>query len=136
MTLTYVIWGLTIGMCVAAVYLYFVKKVCGGFVSALTANNCVGEKNAKSCGEMGIKEPSAYLKKQLSENGGMSRMVKTTAENKYYIPEEYVTLAGKKYRKETIPVIALIGLIVLILAAGALASYLAPIIVDSVGEIF
>lgn len=136
MILTYVIWGITIGMCIAAVYLYFIKKICGGFVSVLTSNDCIGEENAKSCDEMGIDKPGTYLKKQLGENGGMSKMVKTTAENKYYIPEEYVTLANKKYRNETIPVVALVGLIVLILATGALASYLAPIIVDNVGELF
>ncbi len=136
MILTYVIWGITIGMCIAAVYLYFIKKICGGFVSVLTSNDCIGEENAKSCDEMGIDKPGTYLKKQLGENGGMSKMVKTTAESKYYIPEEYVTLANKKYRNETIPVVALVGLIVLILATGALASYLAPIIVDNVGELF
>ena len=48
MTVTYVIWGITAGMCVAAIYFYFIKKACGGFIKALTENGCVGEENAKN----------------------------------------------------------------------------------------
>lgn len=136
MSLTYIIWGITAGMCVATVYLYFIKRVCGGFVQTLTSQDCIGESNAKSCAELGIKEPSAYLKKQLGENGGMSGMVKTTAGNKYYIPEESVSLANKKYRAEKLPLWALIGLVLIIVAAGALAAYLIPTIVDSAGDLF
>ena len=136
MTLTYVIWGITAGLCAGAVYMFFIKKICGGFVSVLIGNGCIGAENAKSCEELGINEPNAYLKKQLGENGGMSKMVKTTADGKYFIPKEYETLAGKKYRAEKMPVILLIGLLLLIVATGALASYLVPIIVDSVGELF
>ena len=82
------------------------------------------------------KAPDGYLKKQLGQNGGMSKMVKADENGKYYIPEEYSSLVGKKYRAETIPFIDVLGLIVLIILVGAVASYLLPGILDSLGELF
>ncbi len=136
MNVTYLVWGITAGLCVATLYLYFIKRTCGGFVKALTDNGCIGAENAKSCDELGIKEPNAYLKKQLSENGGMSSMIKTDADGKYYIREEYSSLAAKKYRAESTPLIAVIGLVIVIIIVGAVASYLMPGILDSLGELF
>ena len=134
--LTYAIWGITAGICVATVYLYFIKKICGDFFKALTENQCIGEENAKSAEELGIKQPSGYLEKQLSPKGGMYSMVKTTADKKYYIPEEKVLMAGKKYRAEQLPFIAVIGIVIVVIAIGALAAHFAPIITDSLGELF
>ncbi len=136
MTVIYLVWGITAGLCAATLYLYFIKRTCGGFVKALTDNGCIGAESAKSCEEMGIKAPNGYLKKQLGEGGGMSKMVKADAEGKYYIPEEYATLAGKKYRAESLPLIGVIGLLAVIIAVGAAASYLLPGILDSLGELF
>ncbi len=136
MTVTYIVWGITAGMCVAAIYFYFIKKMCGGFIKALTDNGCVGEENAKTTDEMGIKPTNGYLKKQLAENGGMHSMVKTTADGKYYIPEEKVLMAGKKYRSESLPFAAVLCLVFLIAAVGGIAGYLAPTILDAVGELF
>lgn len=136
MTVTYVVWGITAGMCIAVIYFYFVKKICGGFVKALTDNGCVGAENAKSAQELGIKAPSGYLKKQLGENGGMSNMIKTDDDGKYYIPEDKILMAGKKYRSEALPFIAVLGLALLIAAVGGIAGYLAPNILDAVGELF
>ena len=136
MTVTYLVWGITAGLCAATLYLYFIKRTCGSFVKALTDNGCFGAENAKSCEELGVKEPGGYLEKQLGQNGGMSRMVKADAEGKYYIPEEYASLAGKKYRAETLPLAGVIGLLLLIIAVGAAVSYLLPGILDSLGELF
>jgi hypothetical protein len=136
MTVTYLVWGITAGLCAATLYLYFIKRTCGSFIKALTDNGCFGAENAKSCEELGIKTPDGYLKKQLEQNGGMSKMVKADENGKYYIPEEYSSLAGKKYRAETIPFIGVLGLIVLIILVGAVASYLLPGILDSLGELF
>lgn len=136
MTVTYLVWGITAGLCAATLYLYFIKRTCGSFVKALTDNGCFGAENAKSCEELGVKEPGGYLEKQLGQNGGMSKMVKADAEGKYYIPEEYSSLAGKKYRAETLPLAGVIGLLLLIIAVGAAVSYLLPGILDSLGELF
>lgn len=136
MTVTYVIWGITAGMCVAAVYFYFIKKACGGFIKALTDNGCVGEENAKNADEMGISPISGYIKKQISENGGMHTMVKTTADGKYYIPEERVLMANKKYRNETLPFAAVLALVLLIAAVGGVVGYYAPTILDAAGDLF
>lgn len=136
MTLTHFIWGLTAGICIAAVYLYVIKKICGGFVKALNDNGCIGQENAKSCEEMGINPPNAFLKKQLGENGGMSTMVNTVEGDKYFIPEEKLTMANKKYRYESSNIFMLIGLLAVIIAAGAVASILVPTIIDSIGELF
>ena len=136
MTVTYLVWGITAGLCAATLYLYFIKRTCGDFVKALTDNGCIGEQNAKSCEELGIKKLNRYLEKQLGENGGMSKMVKKDAQNKYYVPAEYETLAGKKYRAENLPLIGVIGLLAVIIAVGAAASFLLPGILDSLGELF
>lgn len=136
MTITYVVWGITAGMCIAVIYLYFIKKICGGFVKTLTDNGCVGAENAKNPQELGIKAPSGYLKKQLAENGGMSNIIKTADGGKYYIPEDKILLAGKKYRSESLPLVAVLGLALLIAAVGGIAGYLAPTILDAAGELF
>lgn len=136
MNVTYLVWGITAGLCVGTLYLYFIKRTCGSFVKALADNGCIGAENAKSCEEMGINSPSGYLAKQLGSNGGMSRMIKTDADGKYYIPAEYSSLAVKKYRAESAPLIAVIGLVIVIIIVGAVASYLMPGILDSLGELF
>ena len=54
----------------------------------------------------------------------------------FYIPEEKVLMAGKKYRAEQLPFIAVIGIVIVVIAIGALAAHFAPIITDSLGELF
>ena len=63
-------------------------------------------------------------------------MVKTTADGKYYIPEERVLMANKKYRNETLPFAAVLALVLLIAAVGGVVGYYAPTILDAAGDLF
>ncbi len=132
----YIIIGMAAGLCVAAVYLFIVRRLNGSFVKALMENECIGEENAKSFEQLGIKKPSSYIKKQLGENGGMSKMIKTTQEGKIYIDEEHALFVQKKYPADNTSLLGLLGIIAVILIAGAAAVVFVPSIIDSVGELF
>ncbi len=134
--LSYIIWGITAGLCAGAVYIFCVKRVCGGFLEKMIAAGCLSEDTALSAADISGKgKTPALMKTALKDGSGFRRMISATGDGRFYIAEDAVPLARKKYGDATsVPV--LIGLVALIILFGFAASLLIPELINMVGDVF
>ena len=129
-----VLWAFMIGVSLAALYVFFVRKTLGGFVQKLLSNNAFTPETALSMEELGQK-PTFLLRRSLAHNGDFSQTV--LCENgKYYIPEDRVQKAESKYKNNTGGVVILLLAIVLFAIATLICVYLFPQLVESFTGLF
>ena len=115
-----VVFGMFIGVLIAALYIIYIKNVVGAFVRKLLAEGCLSEETAKTANELGYgKNPliRAALRGTMtrgtvfsvlpkaeegreSEQGEKTRAPKapTFAETRFYIPEDKKYAAELRFR--------------------------------------
>ncbi len=92
--LNLVIWAVYIGYLLASIFYYYQKKVIGGFVRALFAQNAHTPETALSLAELGYHKHPA-IRRQLSQPGALRKMV-WEVEDKYLTGEDGVLYSARE----------------------------------------
>ena len=130
----FVLWAFMIGVSVAALYVFFVRKKLGGFVRKLLQNNAFTPESALSMEELGEK-PSFFLRRTLRIGSVFSRTV-LCENDRYYIPEECVQKAESKYKANTGGVVILLVAIALFAIVTLVCVYVFPALAQSIVGLF
>ena len=129
-----VLWAFMIGVSVAALYVFFVRKKLGSFVQKLLQNNAFTPESAMSMEELGEK-PTFFLRRSLNNGSDFSRTV--LCENgRYYIPEENIQKAENKYKANTGGVVILLIAIALFAVVTLVCVYVFPALAQSIIGLF
>ncbi len=128
------VWAIFLGLVFAIIYTYYQKQTLSKFISALVNGRCFDEQNAKTFSNLGFNSALAriFIKRSVLSQYGLSRIIKKVElentqnqdtlfpqkEHKFYIQEELISEAQKKYRYENTPIwkIAVLVIALLIIA--------------------
>ena len=122
-----VLWMLLTGIAIAAVAVIVMRLSLGKFVRKLLETKANTPETAKSTDELGVRG-NGYLKAALKGHGPLGTVVKSVSGDpaRYYIPEENVSRAESKFRKEKFSLPLILICILLIVGAFIGAIYLWP----------
>ncbi len=140
-----VVWGICIGAMLAFTVYFFQMRVLGSLVRALMRDS-VGAENAKTLGELG--KNNAFYRHFLGDNSILRRIVSVIGEGipknsdgesdfdsaRFYIDENKLELAEKRYSKDVKIYMYIIG-IVACLAVGAVMHFALPWLLGFLPEV-
>ena len=129
-----ILWAFMIGVTLAAVYVFFVRRVLGGFVKKLLDHNAFTPETAVTLEEVGQK-PGFLLMRSLRRGTDFSGTV-AECEGRYYIPRENLEKAENKYKNSTGGVAVLLVSIAVFAAVTALCIYAFPQLLEMVKNLF
>ena len=128
------LWAFMIGVSIAALYMFFVRKTLSGFVQKLLAGNAFSPESALSMEELGQK-PTFFLMRSLKKGSDLSRTV--MCENgRYYIPEDRIQKDESKYKSNTGGIIILLVTIAVFAVGTLICVYAFPHLIDSLTGLF
>lgn len=133
MDLKFIIWSFVIGVCVAAVYTFYIKKVLGDLVRKLIAIDACSPETAISLDRIHYKMNS-IVQSALRRKGNFAETVKVTESGLYYINPEMLKKAKAKYKNDFMPIIFLAVLIIALAGLGLLATYVLPELIDKISD--
>lgn len=148
-----VIWLMFLGICLGAVYAFFIKRFLGGLVRKLISEKAASESSAMTLSELGYSGISAFfMRKCLSEGSGLRRYVFTvypesadekperdilvkekTEEQRYFLPYDKYELAEKRYSEQGTTFGVLILTVVLFFVVAVISTVVVPFIIDVMG---
>lgn len=124
------IWMFMIGASIAMVIMYYNSRFLGRFVRKLIQIDATSPESAMSFDELGMKiTPS--LKYSLRPGSSFSETVLKTADDRYYIAPDKLSMAKAKYRgKDT----TIVFILLCILAFAVVAFALSQVLPDLLGN--
>lgn len=148
-----IIWLMFLGICLGAVYAFFIKRFLGGLVRRLISEKAASESSAMTLSELGYRGISAFfMKKCLSDGSGLRRYVFTvypetsdeknerdilirdkSQEQRYYLPYDKYELAEKRYSDRGTTFGVLILTVVLFFVVALISTVVVPFIIDVMG---
>lgn len=133
MDLTIIIWMFALGAAIAACMMYYNSRFLGGLVRKLLEIDATAPESAMTLEELNIKLTPA-LKRALRPGTSFSDTVLTTADGRYYIAPDKVSMAKAKYRGKDVDLLYIILILVIIgISAAALTNILPKLIDGSLG---
>ncbi|HOJ48775.1 MAG TPA: hypothetical protein PLD48_07920 [Bacillota bacterium] len=133
--LNFIIWAFVIGVGLAAVYTFYIKKVLGDLVRRLIAIDACSPETAISLEKINYKM-NAIVQTELKRNGSYAETVKVTESGLYYINPEMLAKAKTKYKNDFMPILFLVVLLVALAGLGLLATYVLPGLLERVFDSF
>ena len=124
LTLKQIVWAIAIGIAAASIYTFYTKRVLGSFVRRLFENDAFDKESAVPLEALGLKG-LPFIKYSLREGTSLSRTV-LCHDGKYYIPEERIDMAERKYCGERIPLLLLPILLLVLCFTALICNYLFP----------
>ena len=124
LTLKQIVWAIAIGIAAASIYTFYTKRVLGSFVRRLFEHDAFDKESAVPLEALGLKG-LPFIKDSLREGSSCSRTV-LCHDGKYYIPEERIDMAERKYCGERIPLLLLPILLLLLCFTALICNYLFP----------
>lgn len=135
MDISYLIWMFVIGAAIAMIVMYYNVRFLGKFVRKLLQIDATSPESAISFEELGLKMSPA-VKYSLRPGTSFSETVLSTADGRYYIAPDKVSMAKSKYRgKDTTIVFVLLCILALAVVAFAF-SKIFPDLLSKVGYEF
>ena len=129
-----VMWAFTVGVALAAAYMFFVRRTLGAFVKKLLDHNAFSPETAVTFEEIGQK-PGFWLRRSLRPGTDLSATVSETG-GRYYIPEDKLEKAEHKYKSETVGVWILLVALLIFVAVTAVAVYVFPQVFEMLKNLF
>lgn len=133
-----ILWILLAGIGIATFYVYYLRRFVGKFVRALAEIDAVGKDAAVSMDDLHLKM-TLPLRLALRENGSLKNEVgreKAGDTVRYYIFPEKLTMMKAKYRKENLPLLFLLIVLLAITAVGLILTHFYPKIFEMYGALF
>ena len=124
LTLKQIVWATAIGIAAASIYTFYTKRVLGSFVRRLFEHDAFDKESAVPLEALGLKG-LPFIKYSLREGTSFSRTV-LCHDGKYYIPEERIDMAERKYCGERIPLLLLPILLLVLCFTALICNYLFP----------
>ena len=124
LTLKQIVWAIAIGIAAASIYTFYTKRVLGSFVRRLFEHDAFDKESAVPLEALGLKG-LPFIKYSLREGTSLSQTV-LCHDGKYYIPEERIDMAERKYCGERIPLLLLPILLLVLCFTALICSYLFP----------
>ena len=135
MDTSYLIWMFIIGASIAMIVMYYNVRFLGKFVRKLIQIDATSPESAMSFEELGLKMSPA-LKYSLRPGTSFSETVLTTADGRFYIAPDKVSMAKSKYKgKDTTIVFIALCILALVVAGFAFANVF-PDLLTKVGNEF
>jgi hypothetical protein len=132
--LNYMIWAFVIGVGLAAVYTFYIKKVQGKLVRRLISIDACSPDTAISLDKIDYKMNS-IVQSELRRKGPFAETVKVTESGMFYINPEMLDKAKTKYKSDIMPVFILLFLLIMLAGIGLLATYVLPQLIDKFSNI-
>ena len=129
-----ILWAFMIGVTLAAVYVFCVRRVLGGFVKKLLDRNAFTPETAVTLEEIGQK-PGILLRRSLRRGTDFADTV-AECDGRYYIPREQLEKAEHKYKNSAGGVAVLLVSIAVFAVVTAVLIYVFPQIVDMFKNLF
>lgn len=131
--LDYIIWAFVIGFSLAAVYMFYIKKVQGDLVRKLISIDACSPETAISLDRIHYKM-NAFVKSELRKKNSLSETVKVTESGLYYINPEMLEKAKIKYKNDVMTILVLVIFLFLIAGLGLLATYILPGLIENTAD--
>jgi hypothetical protein len=132
--LNLILWAFIIGIGIAAVYTFYIKKFQGKLVRKLISIDACSPETAISLEKIDFKMNPA-IQNELRKKNSFSEMVKATESGLYYINPDYLDKAKSKYKNELMSFLFLIVLLITLAGIGLLCSYILPEVIQKFNDI-
>lgn len=130
MTVKQIIWCVTIGIAIAAVYTFYNKKVLGGLVKKLFDMDAFDIDSAVDLGSAGYSK-NIFIKYSLREGTSFADTVRCH-DGRYYIPEEKIHKAENKYKDEGATIVVLLITLAVLFIVALIAVYAFPNLINQI----
>ena len=124
-----ILWGLCAGLALALIYTFYIKRVQGGLIRRLLADDALTEGSAVGLAALGYKN-GVLLRHALREGTPLSAVVQSTPDGRYFIPAEKVELAEKRYGNEGMSMFVMLISILVLFAVALVCVYVFPELID------
>ncbi len=135
LTATLFIWGICIGIVLAALYTLYQQKALGGAVRAILRAEAFSEECAKTVEELGL-PPRSLARRALTRAGALRSVVCTVqgedGDTRYYIPEERKYAADLRFDKRENNVAGVVLTVVLAVGLALLLIRFFPMILGMI----
>lgn len=130
-TVQQLLWSIIIGTSLAAVYTFYTKRVLGSFVRQLFENDAFEPESAVSLDQIKPKG-LPFIKYSLRDGTSFSETV-LCSDGKYYIPENFIDKAERKYCGEHLTIIIVMVVLIVLLATALICTHLFPELLSLLG---
>ncbi len=131
LTIQQILWSAMIGLTLAAVYTFYTKRILGAFVHKLLERDAFEPETAVALNDLSLKG-LPFIKFSLREGTDFSKTV-LCVDGKYYIPENKIDKAERKYCGENISIIVFVLMLTLLFFTALVCSYLFPELLAMLG---
>lgn len=128
-----ILWAFIVGVGIATIYTFYIRKVLGGLVRKLIAIDACSPEAAISLENINYKMNS-LVKYSLRKGTEFSQTVLINEKGLYYINPEYLDKAKLKYKEEGTSVFLMFIILIVLAAVALISTYIYPQAIESLED--